>query len=58
MKTYLICTLILWVFGILQNMRELSQKSHDSKHGTLIAASLVQLLFIIWATWLLSNLSA
>jgi hypothetical protein len=58
MKTYLICTLILWVFGILQNMRELSHKSHDSKHATLIAASLVQLLFIIWTTWLLSNLSA
>lgn len=57
MKTYLICTLILWVFGILQNMRDLSRNSHDSKHGTLIAASLVQLLFIIWTTWLLSNLS-
>lgn len=58
MKTYLICTLILWVFGILQNMKELSQKSHDSTHRPLIAASLALLLFIIWATWLLSNLSA
>jgi hypothetical protein len=57
MKTYLICTLILWVFGILQNMRELSQKSPGSPHGAIIAASLVQLLLIIWATHLLSNLS-
>ena len=57
MKTYLICTLILWVFGILQNMRDLSRNSHDSKHGTILSASLVQLLFIIWTTWLLSNLS-
>ena len=50
MKIYLICTLILWVFGILQTMRELSQKSAGSPHGAIIAASLVQLLLIIWAT--------
>jgi hypothetical protein len=58
MKTYLICTLILWVFGILQNMRELSQKSPGTSHGPNIAATLVQLLFIIWSTYLLSNLPA
>lgn len=58
MKIYLICTLILWVFGILQTMRELSQKSAGSPYGAIIAASLVQLLLIIWATYLLSNLPA
>jgi hypothetical protein len=58
MKTYLICTLILWVFGILQNMRELSQKSPGTSHGGITAAALVQLLFVIWSTYLLSNLPA
>jgi hypothetical protein len=58
MKTYLICTLILWVFGILQNMQELSQKSPGTSHGLDIAAILVLLLFIIWSTYLLSNLPA
>jgi len=58
MKIYLICTMVIWVIGVIQNMREISQKSNDSKNNTIIAASIVQLAFIIWATWLLSNLPA
>ena len=50
--------MVIWVIGVIQNMREISQKSNDSKNNTIIAASIVQLAFIIWATWLLSNLPA
>ena len=58
MKIYLICTMVIWVIGVIQNMREIGQKSNDSKNNTIIAASIVQLAFIIWATRLLSNLPA
>lgn len=58
MKTYLICTLILWIFGILVNMKDLSTKKAGSNINVLIGASLVQLLFIIWTTYLLATLSA
>lgn len=58
MKTYLITTLIIWVLGILINTRELANsKSNSSTYVTLVTV-LIHLVFIIWSTWLISNLPA
>ena len=57
MKSYLICTLIIWIFGVIHNMRELSKISGKMDTNMGIGASIVQIGFIIWATYLLANLN-
>jgi hypothetical protein len=58
MKTYLICTLIIWILGQAIQIKEISQKSANQKREitTSIIACIVQLGLIIWCTYLLTIL--
>jgi len=55
MKAYLITTIFLYCIGIIQNISEANQS--DRARKIAIWATLVHITFIIWATYLLADLS-